>query len=222
MKSSGFVELSGYPTPIFLSGLENNLYANVFGAMRVVGVNRNPFSLDIEVTTNRFFGIGTCKDVSILVYGEFGRYKGQLLGKTTITTSSWDGCKGQGRITFVPTFNPDDQDAWFRFQLLGGKNPDALANTDMWKGQYLSEPQYYGAKNTRELQNSGLLVEATKPSESNILTNNPLSQALTAGVAKTEKILNRTIVAAALIGGAYFLWPHRNTITKAIQAKTKK
>jgi hypothetical protein len=178
--------------------LSSALYSNMYGQLKVLDiVTRNPLVLDIEVKTDRFFAIGPCKDVSIIVYGMDGR----VITSGVAKTSTLNQCRGQIRLVFPPDYNPAEK---VQIQLIGGTNPNAIANSSMWEGKYMSNPLNF-------VNTQNIVARPEEPSAFDGLT--------VAGINTTLKSVTTLIVIGI---GMYVLLPFLPVAQSAAQTAATK
>ncbi|MCH8567612.1 MAG: hypothetical protein LAT67_05085 [Balneolales bacterium] len=177
--------------------LADALYANVFGSIRILEVQgTNPYTLLIELQTNRFFAVGPCKDASIIVRD----LNGNALATTTIRTSTFSGCRGSGRLVFSPGFNPTDL---VTIQILGGTNPDALER--WWDESYMSQPIQFAQSDaiiSKPYEQPGFLEGFS--------------------VAGISKLTGNTVMLAGLGAALYFAWPFLPILNKVTKDSASK
>lgn len=114
MNSSTFT-IGGGLGQISISG---NIISSPAGELRIIGRYPErglpkpgvPFSVDVEVERHKNFWNSvlyvTCPDVVVAALNPQTR---RPLALTRITTSMWEGCRGQARLVFDRSFKPDRQ-----------------------------------------------------------------------------------------------------------------
>lgn len=63
-----------------------------------------PFAVDVEVRTEREYGV--CFNATVVARGATTSGVGTRLAMTRITTSTFRGCRGTGKLVFPPSFRP--------------------------------------------------------------------------------------------------------------------
>ena len=139
--------------------LSDAFMSNVFGEMRITNVVKSDnLVIEVEANTDHFGGVA-CEDVTIIAFGVFGKWKDKPLAATVISPSIWNAndCFAKGKLIFPPSFDYNDQDAWIKFQMLGGNNPDALTNSSLWKDKFMSSKVFFGDKSSKKLKDDGIV-----------------------------------------------------------------
>ena len=114
MSSSHFITHSGLGE----TAISGNIISSETGELRIIGryperglpKSGAPFSVDIEVDRYRTFWNSvlyvSCPDVVVVALDPQHR---KVLALSRITTSMWEGCRGQARLVFDRSFIPDRQ-----------------------------------------------------------------------------------------------------------------
>lgn len=179
--------------------LSGAIYSNQFGQIRILKVERqNPLILEIQATTDRWLGIGPCKDVSVIVYDDAS---GDMITSAVAKTSSFAGCTGTARLVFPQNFNPN---SLVKLQIIGGTNPDTLANH--WSGRYTSNP-------IRLSNHSGIISTPHQPG---------IGPALTGGLDRIDKTVRNLTIAAVVVTGIYLLYPTMPFLQQEVSRRTQK
>jgi len=199
---------SKYTTGSGLSGasVQGNIISSQAGELRIIGryperglpKSGVPFSVDVEVDIYRTFWNSmlyvSCPDAVVVALDPQNR---KVLALSRITTSMWDGCRGQARLVFPRIFMPD-QNHPVIFELHRSDVTEASVST--------AKPMARSKVMTLDLdieqgQKSGVYAP---PTESWYQFNLPDAQSAFGGVNKT---LNKVLWLIGIGAGVYFLAP---------------
>lgn len=202
MSNSSFSSGSGLAG----ANISGNIISSQAGELRIIGrypqrglpKSGVPFSVDVEVDIYRTFWNSvlyvSCPDAVVVALDPQNR---KVLALSRITTSLWDGCRGQARLVFVRTFQPDRQYPVI-FELHKSDLTESSVST--------AKPMARSKVMTLELdidqgQKSGVYAP---PTESWYEFNFPNGRSALGGVNKT---LNKVLWLIGIGAGAYFLAP---------------
>ena len=217
---------SKYTTGSGLSGanISGNIISSEVGELRIIGryperglpKSGVPFSVDVEVDIYRTFWNSvlyvSCPDAVVVALDPQNR---KVLALSRITTSMWDGCRGQARLVFSRGFQPDRQHPVI-FELHRSDVTEANAGS--------AKPMARSKVMTLDLdidqgQKSGVYAQ---PTESWYQFDLPDAQSAFGGVNKT---LNKVLWLIGIGAGVYFLAPLmpgiRDSVTRIAGHKAK-
>lgn len=206
------------------NGISGNIISSQAGELRIIGryperglpKSGIPFSLDIEVDIYRTFWNSflyvSCPDAVVAALDPQTR---GVLAMTRITTSMWDGCRGQARLVFSRSFVPDRQHPVL-FELHKSDVSEATVKS--------AQPMAKSKVMTLDLdieqgQQSGVY---SKPTEPWYQIDLPNPQGAFNGVNST---LNKVLWLIGIGAGVYFLAPLmpglRDSMKQIVQRKNK-
>ena len=206
------------------AGVSGNVISSEVGELRIIGrhpkrglpKSGTPFSVDVEVDIYRTFWNSvlyvSCPDTVVVALDPQTR---GVLALTRITTSMWQGCRGQARLVFPRSFIPDRQHPVL-FELHKGDVTEATISAQ--------EPMARSKVMTLDLdiqqgQQSGVYAPPTEPWYQIDLPN---AQSAFSGVNKT---LNKVLWLVGIGAGVYFFAPLmpgiRDSVKQIAGRKTK-
>lgn len=152
-----------------------------------------PFALDIEVKTFREYYI--CVNATVVARGASGAFAGQRLAATKITTSTFSGCGGTGRMVFPADWQPT-ADNLVQFEVYYGEPANHLLTTS--RAGAVTIPINLGLSQ-KESKNAGIITPNPPKTNNNTLFSMP-------GVPDVSGITRNIAIIAGAGVGAYLLF----------------